>query len=104
MVAADRAGRRLNSLASVLDKRDDLATRPSLLVADGRRIALAPVFDLVLVDAPCSNSGVWGRRPEARYRYTPEALQALAEIQGALRAASSAVRPGGQLMYATCVV
>ena len=103
VIAADRAGRRLKSLAQVLDQRSDLTHSPSLLVADGRRLAVAPVFDLVLVDAPCSNSGVWGRRPEARYRYTPEALNALSEIQGGLlRAASAAVRPGGRLLYATC--
>ena len=103
VLATDRAAKRLNSLSKVLEQRSDLPRRPDLMVADGRRLAVAPVFDLVLVDAPCSNSGVWGRRPEARYRYTPEALQALGEIQGALlRAASAAVKPGGRLMYATC--
>lgn len=103
VVAGDRSPGRLRTLASALDGRQDLCRKPRLVIGDGRRLALAAAFDVVLVDAPCSNSGVWGRRPEARHRYTPEALAALAEIQGALlRSAAAAVRPGGRLVYATC--
>jgi 16S rRNA (cytosine967-C5)-methyltransferase len=74
-----------------------------VLVMDGRRPALRSGFDLVVVDAPCSNSGVLGRRPEAKWRYRDPHLAELHQLQDALLAAASdLVRPGGRLLYATC--
>lgn len=62
-------------------------------------------FDVVLVDAPCSNTGVLSRRPEARWRFTREALGKWVHDQKALlSAAASYVRPGGQLIYSTCSI
>jgi 16S rRNA (cytosine967-C5)-methyltransferase len=62
-------------------------------------------FDLVLADAPCTNSGVLARRPEARWRLTPEALSAAAGDQKTLvRLASGFVRRGGRLVYSTCSI
>jgi 16S rRNA (cytosine967-C5)-methyltransferase len=59
--------------------------------------------DLVLVDAPCSGSGAWARNPDAKWRLTPAALDALRETQGALLVrAAGLIRPGGRLVYATC--
>ena len=60
-------------------------------------------FDKVLVDAPCSASGTWRRNPDARWRFANESLQELNTLQQSLlRYAAEAVRPGGQLIYATC--
>lgn len=57
----------------------------------------------VLVDAPCSGTGVLRRRPDARWRRTPEDLVSLVELQkGILLAASQCVKPGGVLVYSTC--
>ena len=65
--------------------------------------AQAGGFDRVLVDAPCSGSGIWRRDPEARWRLTPERLEALQGIQDdLLRSAAALVAPGGRLAYATC--
>jgi len=62
-------------------------------------------FDAVLLDVPCSNTGVLARRVEARYRVTPKAVQALTEIQGELlRAASEMIRPCGRICYSTCSI
>jgi 16S rRNA (cytosine967-C5)-methyltransferase len=62
-------------------------------------------MDAVLVDAPCSGSGVWRRRPDAKWRLTPEALAArIAEQRQVLDLAATLVRPGGRLVYATCSV
>ncbi len=59
--------------------------------------------DLVFVDAPCSGSGTWRRRPEARWQLTPDALAALQKTQaGILARAARLVRPGGRLVYVTC--
>ncbi len=61
------------------------------------------VFDLVLVDAPCSGSGTWRRSPEAKWRLTPARLAELVALQGAILAQAAAhVAPGGRLLYMTC--
>ncbi len=62
-------------------------------------------FDRVLLDAPCSGLGVLRRHPEMRWRRTPEAVAEMAAAQArALRAAATAVRPGGVLVYSVCSV
>jgi 16S rRNA (cytosine967-C5)-methyltransferase len=67
--------------------------------------ALAGRMDAVFADAPCSGSGVWRRRPDAKWRLTPEALaQRIAEQRAVLERAASLVKPGGRLVYATCSV
>ena len=60
-------------------------------------------FDRILLDVPCSNMGVIARRPESKYRITPESVKELAELQFKLLAsASQALKVGGILVYATC--
>ncbi|MCK4602519.1 MAG: methyltransferase domain-containing protein [Phycisphaerae bacterium] len=62
-------------------------------------------FDLVLVDAPCSNTGVLSRRGEARWRFDERTLAKLAKDQKALAAAGAGfVRRGGRLVYSTCSI
>jgi 16S rRNA (cytosine967-C5)-methyltransferase len=60
-------------------------------------------FDRVLVDAPCSNTGVMRRRVELRWRIQPEEIARLAATQAQLLSnAAAQVRPGGTLAYSTC--
>lgn len=60
-------------------------------------------FDRVLVDAPCSNTGVLRRRPDLRWRLNPDEITRLAQTQRQLLAAAAQrVRPGGILVYSTC--
>lgn len=67
--------------------------------------ALGPRFDVVLADAPCTGTGTWRRRPDAKWRLKPEALKArMAEQQSVLKRAASLVKPGGQLLYVTCSI
>jgi 16S rRNA (cytosine967-C5)-methyltransferase len=67
--------------------------------------ALNGRMDVVFVDAPCSGSGVWRRRPDAKWRLTPEALASrITEQQAVLALAAPLVKPGGALIYATCSV
>jgi 16S rRNA (cytosine967-C5)-methyltransferase len=62
-------------------------------------------FDLVLVDAPCSNTGVLSRRPEARWRFNEDAIARYRRDQmSLLRAASEYVGAGGTLVYSTCSI
>jgi len=60
-------------------------------------------YDAVLVDAPCSNTGVLARRPEARWRVKERHLTNLVERQRKiLREAAGFARPGGVVVYSTC--
>ena len=62
-------------------------------------------FDAILLDAPCSNTGVLGKRPEARHRLTPNDLPELAGIQrNLLTAAAARLKPGGRIVYSTCSI
>ncbi len=70
---------------------------------DGRESGLAPGFDRVLVDAPCTGLGALRRRPEARWRRQPSDVPQLAKLQRELLAAAIRLtRPGGVVLYATC--
>jgi 16S rRNA (cytosine967-C5)-methyltransferase len=61
------------------------------------------MFDRVLVDAPCSNTGVMRRRPDLRWRLTEREISRLAELQSQLlQAAADFTKPGGALVYSTC--
>jgi 16S rRNA (cytosine967-C5)-methyltransferase len=73
------------------------------VLSDAECAALKPVCDLVLVDAPCSGTGAWRRKPEGKWRLTPAELAGYPPLQDAiLDAAAGKVRPGGTLVYATC--
>jgi 16S rRNA (cytosine967-C5)-methyltransferase len=67
--------------------------------------ALGARFDVVLVDAPCTGSGVWRRRPDAKWRVRPSNIaERQAEQRRVLTLARTLVRPGGRLTYVTCSV
>ena len=72
-------------------------------VADGRDAIAPGTADRVLLDAPCTGIGALRRRPEARWRRTPQDLATLGPLQrGLLDAAIDAARPGGVIAYSTC--
>ena len=65
--------------------------------------ALPSTFDRVLVDAPCSNTGVMRRRVDLRWRIRPEEIDRLRATQlDLLRQAAALLKPGGTLVYSTC--
>jgi 16S rRNA (cytosine967-C5)-methyltransferase len=72
--------------------------------ADGRDAPLpAGAYDRVLVDAPCSGLGALRRRPEARWRRSPDDVSGLTRLQRELlTAALRHARPGGVVAYVTC--
>lgn len=76
-----------------------------VMVGDARRLNLKATFDGVLIDAPCSNTGVLSRRPDARWRMAFSDLKKLPEMQLAmLQNAAQFVREGGRLSYSTCSI
>ena len=84
------------ALASEPSKRSDL-------IPQSTEGATSSLFDRILLDVPCSNMGVIARRPESKYRITPESVKELAELQSRLLASvSQALKVGGVLVYATC--
>jgi 16S rRNA (cytosine967-C5)-methyltransferase len=78
----------------------------AVLAADAGAPPLRPAsFDRVLVDAPCSGLGALRRRPDARWRVDPDAVERLAAVQARLlHSAADLVRPGGTLVYAVCTL
>ena len=67
--------------------------------------ALGARFDVVMADAPCTGSGTWRRRPDAKWRLKPEALAArIAEQRAVLARGAELVKPGGRLVYVTCSI
>lgn len=64
-----------------------------------------PAFDRILVDVPCSNSGVIARRPEARFSQDAKSLESLMELQDQILDDSAPyLRPGGLMVYSTCSI
>ena len=62
-------------------------------------------FDTVFIDAPCTGSGTWRRRPDSKWRVKPANLATrITEQQRVLQSAKELVRPGGRLVYVTCSI
>jgi 16S rRNA (cytosine967-C5)-methyltransferase len=91
-------------LAPIYDRLKRASARNVQVIAPPDALAaLASRMDRVLVDAPCTGTGVWRRRPDAKWRLTPEALaRRTVEQDAALAGAAACVKPGGVLVYATC--
>lgn len=77
----------------------------TVVEADAAAAPMAPGFDRVLVDPPCSDLGALASRPDARWRKSPRAIERLAELQGEILIRGlEALRPGGTLVYSTCSI
>jgi 16S rRNA (cytosine967-C5)-methyltransferase len=68
-------------------------------------IPSAPLFDRVLIDAPCTGTGTLRRNPEIKWRLAATSITRLAEIQlSLLMRAADRLRRGGRLVYSTCSI
>ncbi|TVP82058.1 MAG: RNA methyltransferase [Puniceicoccaceae bacterium] len=77
----------------------------TLTSADLASQGLPQTYDAVMLDAPCSNTGVIQRRTDVKWRLQPGDIAACAKLQlDLLAAASPFVKPGGRLVYSTCSI
>lgn len=71
----------------------------------GERFHGREKFDLIIIDAPCSNTGVLNKRPEARWRLSEESIGAHVDLQKKLIThALTFLNPGGEIWYMTCSI
>ena len=100
VTAVDLSEARMKRLEANL-ARTKLSART--VIADALLYAPDEQFDAVLVDAPCSATGIFRRHPDVLHRVRPKAIANLAGQQLAILArAAQAVKPGGTLVYAVC--
>jgi 16S rRNA (cytosine967-C5)-methyltransferase len=77
----------------------------TVIEANAGAAGMAPGFDRVLLDPPCSDLGALASRPDARWRKSPQAIERLAGEQRQLLVRGlEALRPGGLLVYSTCTI
>ena len=104
VVACDVDPRRLDTVTALCQRLRLTCVRPHLLDRRDPQPPAGP-FHAALVDAPCTNTGVLGRRPEARWRLHPAEFPDLIRLQTRLLiAAVERVRPRGVVVYSTCSV
>lgn len=107
VVAMDISEMRLARVGENLE-RLGFEDRASLVVADAARAADslgAQEYDIVLVDVPCSGSGIIRRQPDIKLLRKPDDLHELAiQQRNIVDSLWSSVKPGGKLMYVTCSV
>lgn len=106
LLACDVDKRRLGNLTPRAERAGAGMIETLLLNPNAELEAIqqtAEPADLVLVDAPCSGTGTWRRKPEAKWRLTPERLGRFTKIQDRLLdIAAGLVKPGGRIGFVTC--
>lgn len=99
VTAIDRSAERLKLLAANFTRLD---LRANMVVADAANVR-APLFDAILIDAPCSSTGTIRRHPDIAWTKKLSDIFALAQVQmRMLDKAAQLVKPGGQIIYCTC--
>ena len=103
LVAGDVVQKRLDNIRPRLARAGVEADLRLLGQNGGGMEDLNGKADLVFVDAPCSGSGTWRRRPEEAWRLTADEVERLHALQvRILGQAAKLVRPGGRMLYVTC--
>ena len=105
--------RKLNFLLTNIGKENLLLTenfnkyaiKANVSITRGENYASPHLFDVIILDVPCSNSGVLNKRPEARWRLHEGSLNELEQIQLKLiEHAKSLLTPTGQIWLMTCSI
>jgi 16S rRNA (cytosine967-C5)-methyltransferase len=100
VIASDISPGRMLSLHDLAETHKSIESCPNKDL-----MSLAGTVDLLVLDVPCSNSGVLARRVEARHRQDPATRKRLQDLQRQIAADSLALlAPGGTLLWATCSI
>ena len=103
--ACDVHSKRLEQLAKRTKRAGAHNVRTHLLSSENDKWVKKHrnIADVVLIDAPCTGTGTWRRSPDSRWNLQPEDLENLKALQQSiLQSASRLIKPGGQILYATC--
>lgn len=104
LIATDVTQAKLDQIDDNIDRLKLTSARSQWIERESPTIPGEP-FDAILVDAPCSNTGVLGKRAEARWRYSINELHSLNELQyRLLNVASELLAEEGRLVYSTCSI
>ena len=93
-----------NRMASWTSETERLGVKiASPLVGDSSNLGLNSDFDLVIVDPPCTGTGILDRNPRMKWHLSPKLVQKFSLLQSKmLEESSQYVRPGGRVLYCTC--
>lgn len=101
VIACDNDSKRMELVTETVERTGLFNVHP--VVCDCRDLPLKKRFSKILLDAPCTGTGVMSRYPESRWERTEEDIQKKAEVQSALlEAALDRLKIGGELVYSTC--
>jgi 16S rRNA (cytosine967-C5)-methyltransferase len=102
IIAADVSEDRLSKVRENAKRCDAKLIETVQIGYEGDDFPAGP-FDRILIDAPCTNTGVLGKRVDARWRISPADIQELSQLQlRLLTQAASHLKPGGRILYSTC--
>jgi 16S rRNA (cytosine967-C5)-methyltransferase len=95
-----------NRIKRILENCERLGvTNVKTIASNAETFSSDEKFDRILIDAPCSNTGVFGKRPDARWKRTEQDIIALTEIQrNILNNAKKLLKNGSILVYSTCSI
>ena len=107
LIACDINSHRFNKMPKRLKRAGVSNVSRKLLngLSDPWIEKLSSSANRVLLDAPCSGSGLWRRSPSTKWRLTPNELNSMVHKQSQiLETGAKLVKPGGRLVYATCSI
>jgi 16S rRNA (cytosine967-C5)-methyltransferase len=108
IVATDIDAQRLQKVKENVDRlgiRSVTIVKYEELLTNSQFAILNSKFDAILLDVPCSNTGVLARRVESRYRLKQNTIAELTQTQAQLlQKAAALVKPGGKICYSTCSI
>jgi len=93
-----------NRMASWSSETERLGVKiASPLIGDSSNLGLTGQFDLVIVDPPCTGTGILDRNPRMKWHLSPKLVQKFSLLQyRMLEESSNYTRPGGRILYCTC--
>ncbi|MCL2062807.1 MAG: 16S rRNA (cytosine(967)-C(5))-methyltransferase RsmB [Candidatus Cloacimonetes bacterium] len=103
IIAVDKIPHKIKEMKQTLSRVQ--ATNVKLEIEDAFKFGpVAPVYDRVIIDVPCSGWGVFQKKPELRWQERQNLPELIKLQEKALHTASSFVKPGGILFYSTCTI